>query len=112
MVIEKLWDFLPKDALKLALAVHPYARVQVLWQPPNTARFFFIRIPVGKSTTHLMLEGRDGQTASLASYDHDFDVVWVGMDRDEWDLSDALSRAEAFPLVRAEAARRAAGDSR
>ncbi|WP_426011040.1 hypothetical protein [Caulobacter sp. DWR2-3-1b2] len=111
MGIEKLWDGLPKDALKLALALHPYTRVQVLWQPANTAQFFFIRISVGKPTTYLLLEGRDGQTASLANYDHDFDVVWVGVDRDEWDLSDASHRAKAFPLVRAEAVRRAAGDS-
>jgi len=111
VAIEKLWDALPRDALKPALSLHPYARVQVWWQPARTARFFFLEVPVGKPTTYLLLEGRDGKTASLASYDHDFDTVWVGMDRDDWDLDDALHKAKAFPLVRADAMRRATRDS-
>lgn len=105
MNIVKLWRSWPTDALKPALALHPYAQVQVLWQPPRTV-WFFANIPFGKATTYLLLEGSNGDTASLASYDRDFDVVWLGIDRDEWDLSDALSRAQVHPLVRAHAKRR------
>lgn len=43
----------------------------------------FVHIPIGKATTYLLLEGSNGDTASLASYDRDFDVVWIGIDRDE-----------------------------
>lgn len=105
MNIVKLWRAWPTDALKPALALHPYAQVQVLWQPPMTVRII-VPIPVGKDTTYLLLEGKNGDSASLASYDHDFDIVWIGIDRDEWNLSDALHRARSHPLVRAHADRR------
>lgn len=108
MNIVKLWRAWSTDALKPALALHPYAQVQVLWQPPRMV-WFFANIPIGKATIYLLLKGENGEIASLASYDRDFDIVWIGIDRDEWDLSDALSRAKVHPLVRAHANRR--GDS-
>ena len=105
MNIVRLWRAWPTDALKPALALHPNAQVQVLWQPPMTVRII-VHIRAGKETTYLLLEGKNGDTASLASYDRDFDVVWIGIDRDEWNLSDALRRARSHPLVRAHAERR------
>lgn len=109
MELVKLWQAWPTDALKPALALHPYAQVQVLWQPSRTV-WFFGNIRFGKATTYLLLEGENGDSASLASYDRDFDVVWIGIDRDGWDLSDALRRAKAHPLVRAHAERRRDGE--